>query len=60
MSDVELFAKLAPKRLTSLGEDFKSWRKEIYEDEKRNSLKKAGKLKAEPVETSYERLDEEI
>jgi hypothetical protein len=39
MSDVELFAKLAPKRLTSLGEDFKSWRKEIYEDEKRNTKK---------------------
>jgi hypothetical protein len=36
MSDVEFFAKLNPKRLNSLGEDFKTWRREFQEDEKRN------------------------
>jgi hypothetical protein len=59
MSDAEFFAKLSPKRLTSLDEDFKAWRKEIQEDEKRNALKRAGKLNAEPVETTYERFPEE-
>jgi hypothetical protein len=60
MSDIEFFAKMNPKRLTSLDEDFKAWRKEIQEDDKRNALRRAGKLKPEPVETSYERFDEEI
>jgi hypothetical protein len=59
MSDIEFFAKLNPQRLTSLEEDFKAWRKEFQEDEKQNTLKKAGKLNAEPVETTYERFPEE-
>jgi hypothetical protein len=59
MSDIEFFAKLNPQRLTSLEEDFKVWRKEFQEDEKQNTLKKVGKLNAEPVETSYERFPEE-
>lgn len=59
MSDVEFFAKMNPKRLTSLDEDFKAWRKEFLEDEKRNALKKAGKLNPEPVEITYERFPEE-
>ena len=58
MSDVEFFAKLNPKRLTSLDEDFKAWRKEFQEDENLNALIRAGKLKAEPVETTYERFPE--
>lgn len=56
MSDVEFFSKVNPQRLTSLDEDFKAWRKEMQEDEKQNALKRAGKLKAEPVETTYERF----
>lgn len=59
MSDVEFFAKMNPKRLTSLDEDFKAWRKEIHEDDKRNALRRAGKLKPEPVEITYERFPEE-
>ena len=59
MPDIEFFANLNPQRLTSLGEDFKAWRKEIQEDDRRNALKRAGKLKAEPVETTYERYPEE-
>ena len=59
MSDIEFFAKLNPQRLTSLEEDFKVWRKEFQDDEKQNTLKKSGKLNAEPVETSYERFPEE-
>ena len=59
MSDIEFFAKLNPQRLTSLEEDFKAWRKEFQEDEKQNTLKKAGKLNAEPVETTYERFPKE-
>ncbi len=58
MSDIEFFAKLNLKRLTSLEEDFKAWRKEFQEDEKRNALKRVGKLKTEPVETTYERFEE--
>jgi hypothetical protein len=58
MSDVEFFAKVNPQRLTSLDEDFKLWRKEFQGDEKRNSLKRSGKLKAEAVETTYERFEE--
>jgi hypothetical protein len=58
MSDIEFFATLNPKRLTSLDEDFKAWRKEFLEDEKRNALKRDGKLKPEPVETTYERFPE--
>ena len=58
MSDVEFFANMNPKRLTSLDEDFKAWRKEIQEDDKRNVLRRAGKLKVEPVETTYERFPE--
>jgi hypothetical protein len=60
MSDIEFFAKLNPQRLTSLDEDFKAWRKEIQEDDKRNALKRSGKLKTEPIETTYERFDKEI
>jgi hypothetical protein len=39
-----------------LDEDFKGWRKEMQEDDKRNALRRAGKLKPEPVETTYERF----
>ena len=60
MSDVEFFAKINPKKLTSLEEDFKAWRKEIHGDDKRNALRRAGKIKPEPVETTYERFPEEI
>jgi hypothetical protein len=60
MKNIEFFAKLNPQRLTSLDEDFKIWRKEFQEDEKRNALKRAGKLKPEPVEATYERFNEEI
>jgi hypothetical protein len=56
---MEFFAKVNPQRLTSLDEDFKAWRKEFQEDEKRNALKRAGKLNPEPVETNYERFPEE-
>ena len=53
---VEFFAKMAPKKLTSLDEDFKVLRKEFQEDEKRNALKRDGKLNPEAVETTYERF----
>ncbi|CAM3612232.1 hypothetical protein [Polynucleobacter brandtiae] len=59
MNDIEFFAKLNPKPLTSLEEDFKAWRKEFQEDEKRNALRRASKLNPEPVGTTYERFPEE-
>jgi hypothetical protein len=59
MSDVEFFSKLNPKRLNSLGEDFKTWRREFQEDEKRNALKRVGNLETQPAETTYERFPEE-
>lgn len=55
---IEFFAKLNPKRLTSLEEDFKAWRNEMQEDDKRNALRRAGKLNPEPVKTTYERFTE--
>ena len=60
MSDVEFFAKLNFQRLASLDEDFRTWRKEFQDDEKKNALRRAGKLNSEALETTYERLDEEI
>lgn len=60
MSDIEFFSKINPQRLTSLEEDFKSWRKEFQDDEMRNASRKVGKLKAEPVETTYERFPEDF
>ena len=57
MSDVLFFSKLNPRRLTSLEEDFKAEQKKFLEDEKQNSLRKAGKQKIEPIETTYERDD---
>ena len=59
MPDIEFFAKMNPKKLTSLDEDFKAWRKEIQDDDKRNALRRAGKLEAEPAETTYESCPEE-
>lgn len=59
MSDAEFFAKVKPQRLTSLGEDFKAWRKQMQEDDKRNALRRVGNLNPEPVETTYERFSEE-
>jgi hypothetical protein len=58
MSDLAFFSNLNPKNLTSLDEGFKSWRKEFQEDEKRNALKRAGNVIAEPAETTYERFPE--
>lgn len=59
MSDIEFFAKLDPKRLTSLDEDFKVWRKEFQADEKRSALRRVGESSKKPVETTYERFPEE-
>lgn len=55
---VEFFAKLKPKRLTSLDEDLKAWRKEMQDDDRRNALRRAGKLNPEPIEATYERFEE--
>ena len=56
---VEFFARVKPKRLTSLEEDFKAWRKQMLEDDKRNALRRVDKLTPEPVVTTYERFPEE-
>lgn len=59
MSDVEFFAKIKPKRLTSLAEDFKEWQTEFLADEKKNALKRTSKALPEQLETTYERFPEE-
>jgi len=59
MSDVEYFAKLEPKRNTSLAEDWKSEQKQFLEDEMRNAMRRSGKLKTVPVEITYERFHDE-
>jgi len=54
MSDVEFFAKVTPKRLTSLAEDFKSSQEEFRKDEQDRELRRAGKAPA--PEVTRERL----
>lgn len=54
MDDAEFFAKVKPKRFTSLEGDFKAWRKEFLKDEKRNAIRKTGRLSPEPVEITYD------
>jgi len=58
MSDAEFFAKITPKRLTSLAEDFKQSQEEFRQDEKSRELRRAGNL---PIpEITRERLSSDI
>jgi hypothetical protein len=58
MSDAEFFAKVSPKKLTNLEEDFKQSREEFRKDEKDREMKRAGKA---PVpEVTRERLTNEV
>ena len=59
MSDIEFFAKLKPQRLTSLDDDFKKEQSQFLKDELDRALRRSGKLKPEPHETTYERFPEE-
>ena len=58
MSDAEFFAKIMPKRLTSLAEDFKNSQDEFRQDEKNIELRRAGKLPA--PEITRERLPRDV
>lgn len=58
MSDIEFFAKVSPKRLTSLAEDFKRSREEFRKDGKDRELRRAGKAPA--PEVTRERLPCEV
>lgn len=59
MSDIEFFAKIKPKRLTSLAEDFKESQAVFRKDELIHEMRRSGKLKQDLLETSYERFPEE-
>ena len=59
MSDAEFFAKVKPKRLTSLDEDFKKEQAQFLKDELDRALRRSGKVKPEPQEVTYERFPEE-
>ena len=59
MSDIEFFAKVSPKRLTSPEEDFKKDQAQFRKEELDRALRRSGKLMAEPRETTYERFPEE-
>jgi hypothetical protein len=59
MGDIEFFAKIKPKRLTSLAEDFKESQAAFRRDELNRDLCRSGKLKQAPKEISYERFPEE-
>jgi hypothetical protein len=59
MSDAEFFAKVNPQRLTSLDEDFKKEQAQFLKDELDRALRRSGKVKPEPQETTYERFPEE-
>jgi hypothetical protein len=58
-SDVIFVGQMKPKRLTSLAEDLKNDRAQFQKDELDRALRRAGKLNAEPLETTYERDPEE-
>jgi len=58
MSDAEFFAKIMPKRLTSLAEDFKKSQDEFRQDEKNRELRRAGKLPT--PEITRERLPRDV
>ena len=58
MSNAEFFAKITPKRLASLAEDFKKSQEEFRQDEKSRELRRAGKL---PIpEITRERLPSDL
>ena len=58
MSDAEFFAKVSPKRLTSLAEDFKRSKEEFCRDERHRKLRRSGKV---PIpEVTRERLPCEV
>jgi hypothetical protein len=59
MRDIEFFAKIKPKRLTSLAEDFKESQAAFRRDQLSNELRRSGKLNQVLLETSYERFPEE-
>ncbi len=59
MSDIEFFAKIKPKRLTSLAEDFRESQAAFRKDELGHEIRRSGKLNQAPKETSYERFPEE-
>ena len=59
MSDIEFFAKVSPKRLTSFEEDFKRDQAQFRKDELDRALRRSGKVKSEPQEITYERFPEE-
>ena len=58
MGDVEFFSKIKAKRLTSLVEDFKESQAAFRKDEFDREMRRSGRLKQEPTETSYERFPE--
>lgn len=59
MSDIEFFAKIHPKRLTPLAEDFKESQAAFRRDELNRELRRSGTLKQALMETSDERYPEE-
>ncbi len=59
MSDAEFFAKVKPQRLASLDEDFKKEQAQFLKDELDRALRRSGRAKPEPQETTYERFPEE-
>ena len=57
MSDLEFVGRMDPKRLTSLGEDFKASQKQFRDDEQRNALRRMGKLVKPEPKVTRERLE---
>lgn len=59
MSDIEFFAKIKHKRLTSLAEDFKEHQTAFRKHKLGHEQRRLGKLNQALIETSYERFPEE-
>ena len=59
MSDIEFFANISSKRLTSLDEDSRRDQDQFRKGELDRVFRRSGKLKPAAQETVYERFPEE-
>lgn len=59
MADIEFFAKLNPKKLTSLDEEFKKEQAQFRKDELDRAFRRSGKVAPKLQEITYERFSEE-
>lgn len=60
MSNLQFLGQLKPQRLSSFEEDFKRSQSEFRRDESSRKFHRSSNHVIEPLETSYERLPEDV